>query len=127
MATLMQRTGVPGLADGSLLLERAFVAGAWQAAADGAELTVVNPASGETIGTVPDCGGADADAAIAAAAAAFPAWRARTAASRCAILEEWHRLTLDNAGDLARIMTAEQGKPLAEAKGEIAYAASFVK
>ncbi len=124
---MMNRTGLPGLADPSLLLEQAFIAGHWVEAAGGHRLDVTNPATGEGIGTVPDCDGADTERAIIAAEAAFPGWKARTAAERCAIIEEWHRLILASKDDLARIMTAEQGKPLAEAAGEIAYAASFVK
>jgi succinate-semialdehyde dehydrogenase/glutarate-semialdehyde dehydrogenase len=79
------------------------------------------------IGTVPDCDAADTEAAIAAANAALPAWKKRTADERAVILERWHDLMLASTADLARIMTAEQGKPLAEAEGEIRYAASFVK
>ncbi|TNE42279.1 MAG: NAD-dependent succinate-semialdehyde dehydrogenase [Sphingomonadales bacterium] len=123
----IEPTGIAGLADPSLLLDKAFIAGKWVGAAAGQVLEVTNPATGAVIGTTPDCDGADTERAIDAAAAAFPAWRARTAAERCAIVEEWHRLILANKDDLARIMTAEQGKPLAEAAGEIAYAASFVK
>jgi succinate-semialdehyde dehydrogenase/glutarate-semialdehyde dehydrogenase len=111
----------------ALFIERAFIGGQWISAASGATLPVDNPATGAIIGTVPDCGEADTQAAIAAAEAAFPAWRRRTAADRAALLERWHTLVLDNVADLGRIMTAEQGKPLAEAEGEIRYAASFIK
>ena len=115
------------LADRELFIERAFIGGAWTQAASGATLTVEDPASGETLGLVPDCDGTDTRAAIEAAAAALGPWRARTAGERAAILERWHALVLENALDLARIMTAEQGKPLAEAEGEIRYGATFIK
>jgi len=111
----------------SLLIERAFIGGEWVGAQAGGTLPVDNPATGAIIGTVPDCREADTQAAIAAAQAAFPAWRAKTAAERAALLERWHALVLDNITDLARIMTAEQGKPIAESEGEIRYAASFIK
>lgn len=111
----------------SLLIERAFIGGEWVGAVSGATLAVDNPATGAIIGTVPDCGEADTQAAIAAAEAAWPAWRARTAGDRAALLERWHTLVLENVADLGRIMTAEQGKPQAEAEGEIRYAASFIK
>ena len=111
----------------ALFVERAYIGGAWVGAASGATVPVDNPATGAIIGTVPDCGEADTQAAIDAAEAAFPAWRARTAADRAAVLERWHALVLENVADLGRIMTAEQGKPVAEAEGEIRYAASFIK
>ncbi|WP_327754267.1 NAD-dependent succinate-semialdehyde dehydrogenase [Sphingobium sp. SJ10-10] len=111
----------------SLLIERAFIGGEWVGAQAGGTLPVDNPATGAIIGTVPDCREADTQAAIAAAEAAYPAWRAKTAAERAALLERWHALVLDNITDLARIMTAEQGKPIAESEGEIRYAASFIK
>tara|TARA_R110000787_G_scaffold281410_4_gene392723 strand:- start:1246 stop:2709 length:1464 start_codon:yes stop_codon:yes gene_type:complete len=111
----------------ALFVERAYIGGAWVGAASGATVPVDNPATGAIIGTVPDCGEADTQAAIDAAEAAFPAWRARTAADRAAMLERWHGLVLENVADLGRIMTAEQGKPVAEAEGEIRYAASFIK
>ena len=110
-----------------LFVERAFIGGEWQSARLGRTLNVDNPATGETLGTIPDCDETDARAAIEAAAAAFPDWRAKTAGERSALLERWHGLILENLADLARIMTAEQGKPLAEAEGEIRYAATFVK
>jgi succinate-semialdehyde dehydrogenase/glutarate-semialdehyde dehydrogenase len=115
------------LNDPDLFVQRAFIDGAWTAAASGATLAVDNPATGAVIGTIADCGAADTQAAVDAAAAAWPAWRARTANDRAALLERWHALVIDNLADLARIMTAEQGKPIAEAEGEIRYAASFIK
>ncbi len=88
---------------------------------------MTNPATGAVLGTVPSMGTDETRAAIAAAAAAFPAWAARTAKDRATLLRRWHDLMLANADDLAVLMTAEQGKPLAEAKGEIVYAASFIE
>jgi len=95
------------------------------AAADGATLTVTNPATGETMGRIPALGAAEVEQAIAAAARAFPAWRARTAKERAAVLRRWSELLLAHQSDVALLMTLEGGKPLAEAKGEVAYAASF--
>ncbi|MGY2049726.1 NAD-dependent succinate-semialdehyde dehydrogenase [Methylobacterium sp. JK268] len=116
-----------GLRDHSLLRQQALVAGAWRDADEGGTLPVVDPATGAAIGTVPDCGASDTRAAIAAAEAAFATWRRRTHAERAALLEAWHALMLENLEDLALILTREQGKPLAEARGEIRYGASFVK
>ncbi|WP_028228351.1 NAD-dependent succinate-semialdehyde dehydrogenase [Paraburkholderia ferrariae] len=115
------------LKDTSLLQNQAFVEGVWQGAEDGATFDVTNPATGALIGTVPKMGAAETRRAIAAANAAWPAWRAKTAKERAAILRKWHDLMLENADDLALILTTEQGKPLAEAKGEIGYAASFLE
>jgi len=113
------------LNDPSLLCERAFVGGAWT---DGPRRTPVhNPATGQVIAEVADVGVAGARAAIDAAAAAFPAWAAKAAKERAAILLAWNRLMIENADDLARILTAEMGKPLAEARGEILYGASFIQ
>lgn len=114
------------LNDPTLLRQAALIDGAWIAGTLPA-LDVTNPATGDVIGTVPDCGAAEAEAAIAAAQAAWPEWRRRTANERAALLEAWHALVLANLDDLARIMTAEQGKPLAEAQGEVRYAATFIK
>jgi len=115
------------LEDPSLLRQQCYVDGAWRDAAGGATLPVNNPASGAPLGTVPAFGAADTEKAVAAAHAAFPAWAAKTAKERAVLLRRWNDLILQNAADLARLMTAEQGKPLAESKGEIAYAASFVE
>ncbi|CAN7512535.1 NAD-dependent succinate-semialdehyde dehydrogenase [Phyllobacterium sp. LjRoot231] len=115
------------LRDKSLFRQQIFIDGIWSAAASEAELPVDNPATGEIIGSVPACGTADTRAAIGAAKTAFVHWRMRTAAERAAVLERWHGLVLENADDLAIIMTAEQGKPLAEARGEVLYGASFIK
>ena len=115
------------LQDPSLLRTRAYVDGTWVDAAQGATLPVLDPASGEQIATVPAMGGADALRAVAAAAAAWPDWRARTAKERAAVLRRWFELMLEHREDLALVMTREQGKPLAEARAEIAYAASFLE
>jgi succinate-semialdehyde dehydrogenase/glutarate-semialdehyde dehydrogenase len=115
------------LRDPDLLRTRALIGGQWVQADAGATHPVLNPASGEELGTVPVMGAAETRRAIEAAAAAFPAWAARTAKERAAILRRWYELLMANQEDLATLMTAEQGKPLAEAKGEIAYGASFIE
>lgn len=115
------------LNDPGLLRQAALIGGNWLPATGRPSLTVTNPATGIAIGDIPDCSAAETEVAIAAAASAWPEWRARTANERCELLERWHRLVLDNLEDLARIMTAEQGKPLTEAQGEIRYAATFIK
>ncbi len=115
------------LRDPDLLRTRAFVAGEWVDAAGGASHQVLNPATREPLGTVPDMGAPEARRAIETAAAAFPAWAAQTARERAVILKRWFELIMANQEDLATLMTAEQGKPLAESKGEIAYAASFIE
>ncbi|NDO80138.1 succinate-semialdehyde dehydrogenase (NADP(+)) [Citrobacter sp. NCU1] len=111
----------------SLFRQQAFIAGVWRNADDDATLTVTNPATGATLGRIPNMGAEEARQAVDAASQALPAWRAMTAAQRGMLLKAWHRLILDNTSALAQIMTAEQGKPLAEAEGEIAYAASFIE
>jgi succinate-semialdehyde dehydrogenase/glutarate-semialdehyde dehydrogenase len=115
------------LNDPSLLRHQCLLDGAWCDAHDGATIDVVNPATGASLGTVPRMGAMDTRRAIEAANRAWPAWRKKTAKERAAILRKWNDLMLENADDLALIMTAEQGKPLAEAKGEIVYAASFIE
>ena len=114
------------LKDPTLLRTQAYIHGEWVNAAHHATHEVHNPATGEKVGTVPDMGAAETQRAIDAAHAAFPAWAARTAKDRGTILRKWFDLMIANQDDLATIMTAEQGKPLAESKGEIAYAASFI-
>ena len=114
------------LTDSTLFRTQAYIGGQWENANSGATCEVINPATGEKIGTVPDMGATETRRAIEAAKGAFPAWAAKTAKERGAILRRWHDLMLANRDDLATLMTAEQGKPLAEAKGEIAYAASFI-
>jgi succinate-semialdehyde dehydrogenase/glutarate-semialdehyde dehydrogenase len=115
------------LTDSNLLRMQAYIGGKWENANGGATHEVTNPATGEKIGTVPDMGAAETRRAIEAAHAAFPAWAAKTAKERATILRRWYELMLTNQEDLAVLMTAEQGKPLAESKGEIVYAASFLE
>jgi len=115
------------LKDPRLLRTQAYRDGAWVDADNAATVRVTNPATGEVLGTVPSMGATETRRAIAAATAAFPAWAARTAKERAQILRRWHDLMLQNQADLATLMTAEQGKPLAESRGEIAYAASFIE
>ncbi len=115
------------LEDTTLLRESCYIDGAWVPADAGATLPVTNPATGEMLGHIPNMGAAETRRAIAAAAAALPAWAARTAKDRAAVLRRWFELMLRHQEDLAVLMTAEQGKPLAESKGEILYAASFIE
>ena len=110
-----------------LLRQQAYLDGVWCDADEGGRTAIFNPATGELIGEVPNMGRAETCRAINAAQAAQPAWRALTAKERAARLRRWYGLMLENQEDLARIMTAEQGKPLAEARGEVAYAASFLE
>jgi succinate-semialdehyde dehydrogenase / glutarate-semialdehyde dehydrogenase len=115
------------LTDTSLWKERGFIAGGWAAADSGQTTEIRNPATGEVLGSVPHMGAAETRRAIEAAHAAMPAWAKKTAGERAKIMRRWFDLMLANLDDLAVIMTAEQGKPLAESKGEIAYAASFIE
>ncbi|WP_085026419.1 NAD-dependent succinate-semialdehyde dehydrogenase [Ensifer aridi] len=115
------------LKDPSLFTELCYIGGNWVGASNATTFPVDNPATGEVIGNVPNCGARDTEEAIAAADQAFKAWRKKTAGERAALLERWFELMIENTEDLARLMTLEQGKPLAEARGEIAYGASFVK
>src|SRR5580693_2250265 len=115
------------LKDPLLLRELCFVDGGWAPADDGGTLEVHNPATAEKLGRIPKMGAAETRRAIAAAAAALPAWAAKTAKERALVLRRWFDLMLVHLEDLAVLMTAEQGKPLAESKGEIAYAASFLE
>ena len=118
---------VGGLADPRLLRELAYVGGRWTAAPDGATFAVSDPAGGRLVARVAALGAAQATAAVTAAAAAFPAWSARLPQERSAVLRGWFDRIVAAREDLARLMTLEQGKPLAEARGEIDYAASFVE
>jgi succinate-semialdehyde dehydrogenase/glutarate-semialdehyde dehydrogenase len=127
MNARMAPSGIAGLIRGDLLIDRALIGGVWVEAASGDQLVVTNPVDDALIGQVPACGAQDTRRAIEAANAVLPAWRALAAGERSAILERWHALMLEHVGDLARIMTAEQGKPLPEAVGEIRYAATFIK
>jgi succinate-semialdehyde dehydrogenase/glutarate-semialdehyde dehydrogenase len=115
------------LNDPTLLRERCYIDGAWAAADDGSTLPVHNPATGATLGSIPNMGASETRRAIQAAAAAQPAWAALTAKERANSLRRWFDLIVKAQDDLAVLMTAEQGKPLAESKGEIAYAASFIE
>lgn len=115
------------LKDAKLFRQQAYVDGAWVDADNGQTIKVNNPATGEIIGSVPKMGAAETRRAIEAADKALPAWRALTAKERANKLRRWFDLMIENQDDLARLMTIEQGKPLAEAKGEIAYAASFLE
>ncbi len=113
--------------DGGLLRTQAYVNGAWLDAADGATTPIVNPANGAVIAEVARCGRGETEQAIAAANAALPEWRARTASDRAGCLRRLFDLMMSHQEDLAQIMTAEQGKPIAESRGEIAYGASFLE
>ncbi len=115
------------LKDPSLFRQQAFVNGQWCDADLGEACAVNNPATGETLGSVPHMGAAETRRAIEAAEQAWPQWRTQTGKERSAILRTWHDLILNNADDLALLMTVEQGKPLVESRGEIAYAASFIE
>jgi len=114
-------------ADSDLLRRQCLIEGAWVDADDGGAMEVTDPATGRVIAQVPAMGAAETRRAIEAAERAWPGWRARTAAERGAVLRRWGESMLAHQEDLARLMTAEQGKPLAEARGEIAYAASFLE
>jgi succinate-semialdehyde dehydrogenase/glutarate-semialdehyde dehydrogenase len=114
------------LKDSSLFRQQCYIDGTWVDADGGETIDVTNPANGETIGTVPKMGAAETRRAIEAASKAYPAWRRKTAKERGTILRKWYDLLMANQEDLAVLMTTEQGKPLAEAKGEVAYAAAFI-
>ncbi|WP_039030573.1 NADP-dependent succinate-semialdehyde dehydrogenase [Leclercia adecarboxylata] len=115
------------LNDPSLFRQQAYIEGKWCDAHRGEAITVSNPANGQTLGSVPKMGANETRTAIEAANRALPAWRALTAKERANILRRWFDLMMANQDDLAQLMTLEQGKPLAEAKGEISYAASFIE
>jgi succinate-semialdehyde dehydrogenase / glutarate-semialdehyde dehydrogenase len=110
-----------------VLRDRAFVDGHWLAAADGRTFAVDDPATGDVVANIPDCGATEARAAADAAAAALPAWRKRTAADRAAFLKRWHALVIARRESLAHLMSLEQGKPLRESRGEVDYAAAFIE
>ncbi|WP_444915287.1 NAD-dependent succinate-semialdehyde dehydrogenase [Microbulbifer sp. TRSA007] len=113
------------LANSDLLKFQNYIAGEWRDAA--ATVDVCDPANGELLGRVADGTAEDTEAAVAAASEAFPAWSRRTAGERAAVLKRWYQLIVDNSDDLAMILSLEQGKPVAEAKGEIIYGASFIE
>ena len=115
------------LKDPSLLRQQCYVDGRWADADSGATIPVVNPANGALLGTIPRMGAAETRRAIEAADKAWRGWRTKTGKERAAVLRKWFDLMMAHQDDLAAIMTAEQGKPLAEAKGEIVYAASFIE
>ena len=115
------------LKDPKLFRQQCYIDGSWADADDKSTIAVNNPADGAHLGTVPRMGVAETRRAIEAANAAFPAWRAKTARERSVILRRWYELMMENQEDLAQLMTAEQGKPLVESRGEIVYAASFIE
>jgi succinate-semialdehyde dehydrogenase/glutarate-semialdehyde dehydrogenase len=123
----VDKTAEVMLEDASLFRQQCYVDGEWVDADAGGATKVNDPATGETIGTVPALGVAETGRAIAAADAAWPLWRAKTGKQRASTMRSWFNLMLENQEDLAILMTREQGKPLAEARGEIAYAASFIE
>ena len=115
------------LKDPNLFREACYINGKWVGADSNQTIDVTNPATGDVLGTVPKMGADETRAAIEAANEAYPAWRAKTAKERASILRKWFDLMMENQEDLARMMTAEQGKPLKESMGEIVYAASFIE
>ena len=115
------------LQDQSLFRQRCYIDGAWADADSGDTINVTDPATNDVLGTIPKMGADETRRAIEAANAALPAWRAKTAKERAVVLRKFFELMIENQEDLARIMTAEQGKPLAESRGEIVYAASFIE
>ncbi len=115
------------LKDKSLFRQQCYIDGTWTDADDKSTIAVHNPANGEQVGTVPKMGATETRRAIEAANAAWPAWRAKTAKERSIILRKWFELIMANQEDLAKLMTVEQGKPIAESRGEIAYGASFIE
>ena len=115
------------LNDSKLFRQECYIDGRWADAVTGETIEVTNPADGSVLGTIPKMGSSETRRAIEAANAAWPAWRAKIAKERAAILRRWYELMMENQEDLALLMTAEQGKPMAESRGEIAYAASFVE
>jgi len=118
---------IPMLHDPTLFREQSFVAGGWSTSDPDAQIVVVNPANGLAIGTVPRATVEDVRASVDAAQRALPAWSKKTGKERAAVLRRWYELILEHQDDLATIMTCEQGKPLAESRGEIVYAASFIE
>ena len=128
MQQAVRKTAAPlALKDSTLFRQQCYINGKWVDADSKRTVDVNNPATGEILGTIPYLVAAETHRAIDAANAAWPAWRKKTAKERANILRKWFNLMMENQDDLAVLMTAEQGKPLAEAKGEIAYGASFVE
>jgi len=126
-AVVQARTAIPALKDPQLFRDRCLIDGQWVESDSRKRFNVDNPADGSVIGTVPDCGAAETKRAIEAANAALPAWRALLAKERAAILRKWFDLMVANADDLGLLLTTEQGKPFAEARGEVLYGASFIE
>jgi succinate-semialdehyde dehydrogenase/glutarate-semialdehyde dehydrogenase len=126
MATSATTTGLQ-LSDPKLFRQSCYVDGAWVNARGGATINVDNPATGDIIGTVPKFGAAETRDAIEAANRAFPEWRKKTAKERAGVLRRWFELMIANTEDLAKLMTTEQGKPLVESRGEVAYAGAFLE
>src|SRR5260370_41677884 len=112
------------LTDPKLFRQASYIDGVWVAAGPNGAIDVDNPATGAILGTVPRLGRVETRSAIDAAARAFPAWRRKTAKERALVMRRWFDLMMANQEDLAQLMTAEQGKPIAESRGEVAYAAS---
>ncbi|HSR72065.1 MAG TPA: NAD-dependent succinate-semialdehyde dehydrogenase, partial [Kiloniellales bacterium] len=126
-ATAKAANGAPQLQDPALLRQQAYIDGKWVDADSGETIPVTNPATDEVLGSVPKLGREETARAVEAANRAWPAWRAKTAKERAKILRAWYDLMMENQEDLAVLMTLEQGKPLAESRGEIAYGGSFVE
>ena len=124
---MRKQKAIPNLRDNTLLRNTAFIDGEWIQSTAGETFDVLDPADDATIATVPNMGASETQRAIDAAARAFPSWAAKTGKERATVMRQWFDLIINNADDLAALMTAEQGKPLAEAKAEIVYGASFVE
>jgi len=127
MATTTGAQGGVTLNDASLFRQACYVNGSWVQARSGGTIDVDNPATGAILGTVPKLGAAETREAIDGAARAFPDWRRKTAKERAVVLRRWFELMMQHQEDLARLMTMEQGKPITESRGEVAYAASFLE
>ena len=106
-----------GMKDANLFRQQVYINGKWSDADSGEVTEITNPSTGEVLGTVPNCGAAEAKRAIEAANVAWPMWRSKTAKERAEIMRRWYELMMENLEDLARLMTAEQGKPLPESRG----------
>jgi len=116
-----------GIKDAALFRQKVYINGKWEDSDNKETTEITNPSTGDILGTVPNCGAVEAKRAIEAANKAWPAWRSKTAKERAIILRRWFELMMENQDDLARLMTAEQGKPLKESMVEISYAASFIE
>ena len=124
---MLQKVGLPPLSDNALLKTDAYIDGHWTSAASRARFGVQNPADGVEIAKVANCTVGETERAIASAQSALIGWRKKTAKERAAVMRRWFDLIMAHQEDLAKLMTAEQGKPLAESRGEIVYGASFVE